>query len=235
MTVTTEWDDATERWTIDVPVDRSTIDLAAALEAATERIETAGGGLVHLWVHDIDDDADALATGAGFSAHRDLWQLRCALPAEPSPLTTRAFTPSDAEALVGVNNRAFSWHPEQNGMTPKSLAATMAEPWYNPEGFRLYEVDGELKGFCWTKVHADDDPVLGEIFVIAVDPSMHGQGLGSPMTRAGLDWLAAQGIEHGMLYVESDNDPANRTYDKIGFHRHRTDRAYHRTIGPGAP
>ena len=66
----------------------------------------------------------------------------------------------------------------------------------------------------------------------AFDPSMHGQGLGSPMTRAGLDWLAAQGIEHGMLYVESDNDPANRTYEKIGFHRHRTDRAYHRTIEP---
>ncbi len=46
------------------------------------------------------------------------------------------------------------------------------------------------------------------------------------MTLAGLDWICDQGIEHALLYVESDNDPANATYRKIGFHHHRTDRAY---------
>ena len=29
-----------------------------------------------------------------------------------------------------------------------------------------------------------------------------------------------------MLYVESDNDPANATYVGLGFVRHHTDRAY---------
>jgi predicted GNAT family acetyltransferase len=46
------------------------------------------------------------------------------------------------------------------------------------------------------------------------------------MTLAGLAWLADHGLEHGMLYVESDNDPANATYASIGFSRHHTDRAY---------
>lgn len=234
MTATTEWDQAARRWTIDVPDQRPDLDVAATIRAGVDHIRNNGGGLVHLWIHGVDDATDQAAVAAGFEAHRDLWQLRCPLPAEPSPLETRAFTPADTEALIGVNNRAFSWHPEQSGMTSESLAATMREPWYEPEGFRLYEVEGELKGFCWTKVHSDHDPVLGEIFVIAVDPSMHGKGLGSPMTRAGLDWLAARGIEHGMLYVESDNAPANRTYEKIGFHRHRTDRAYHRTVEPSS-
>lgn len=219
-----------DRWTIDVPDQRDSEDLPAALDAAIAEIAEKGGGETHLWIHDIDDPADAIANAAGFTAHRDLWQLRCALPAEPSTIETRAFTPADADAMIGVNNRAFSWHPEQSGMTRDSLAATMAEPWFDPDGFRLFERDGEVLGFCWTKVHADEDPVLGEIFVIAVDPSAHGQGLGSPMTRAGLDWLAAKGIEHGMLYVESDNAAANRTYEKIGFRHHRTDRAYNRTI-----
>ena len=46
------------------------------------------------------------------------------------------------------------------------------------------------------------------------------------MTLAGLEWLADQGLTVGMLYVESDNDPANATYEGIGFRRHHTDRAY---------
>lgn len=225
-----------ERWTIVVPLDRAGVDVAAELTDATSHIARSGGGLVHCWVQGVqghggvDDDADELLGAFGFVAHRDLWQLRCPLPAPPSTIETRAFTAADAEALVRVNNRAFSWHPEQGSMTAQTLAATQAEPWYDPEGFRLYEHDGELLGFCWTKIHSDVDPVLGEIFVIAVDPAAHGHGLGSPMTRAGLDWLSNQGIECAMLYVESDNDPANRTYERIGFRHHRTDRAYNRTI-----
>ena len=90
---------------------------------------------------------------------------------------------------------------------------------------------------CFTKVTNSSDsagprsiatpiPNLGEIYVIAIDPSRHGKGLGKPMTLAGLAWLADHGLEHGMLYVESDNDPANATYAAIGFSRHHTDRAY---------
>ena len=44
------------------------------------------------------------------------------------------------------------------------------------------------------------------------------------------DWISDQGIEHALLYVESDNDPANATYRKIGFRHYRTDRAYNLTI-----
>lgn len=230
MTVVTTLNDNSGDWTIDVSNERTGVDLASELDAAIAHISDAGGGSADLWVHAIDDDADAVVLAAGFEAFRDLWQLRCPLPAEPSTIETRAYTDADADAMIGVNNRAFSWHPEQSGLSRERLAATMSEGWYNPDGFRIYERDGEILGFCWTKVHADEDPVLGEIFVIAVDPSAHGQGLGSPMTRAGLDWLAAQGITQGMLYVESDNDAANRVYERIGFVHHRTERAYRRTI-----
>ena len=230
MTVTTTRDGDTNRWTIDISHERDGIDVAGALHGALADIAHAGGGDAELWIHAVDDTADAAAVAVGFVAFRDLWQLRCPLPAEPSTIETRAYTDADADAMIGVNNRAFSWHPEQSGLNREHLAATMSEDWYDPEGFRIHERDGEIVGFCWTKSHRDEDPVLGEIFVIAVDPSAHGQGLGSPMTRAGLDWLAAQGIDHGMLYVESDNDPANRVYERIGFVHHRTERAYRRTI-----
>jgi mycothiol synthase len=106
----------------------------------------------------------------------------------------------------------------------------MAEPWFDADGFLLHERDGRLAGFCWTKVHPAEpalgDPPMGEIYAIAIDPDFHGQGLGGPMTLAGLAWLAAQGLTVGMLYVESDNHPAVRTYERIGFTVHHVDRAY---------
>jgi mycothiol synthase len=206
-----------------VPEDRNTLDLHVEIAAT---LAATDGGPVQLWIREVDDEADAVATAMGFRRHRDLWQLRCSLPSESSGLTTRGYTPDDLEEFIGVNNRAFHWHPEQGGLTREAVEATMNEPWFDPDGFRLFHEDDVLVGFCWTKIHRDLEPDLGEVYVIAIDPSRHGQGLGRPMTLAGLEWLAAQGLEHGMLYVESDNHPANATYAAIGFSRHHTDRAY---------
>lgn len=213
------------RWVIVVDEDRSDLDLRSDLNSALASLD---GGTVQLWVKAVDGTCDDIALAAGFARYRDLWQLRCALPNAPTDLTTRGFTPDDLDEFVAVNNRAFAWHPEQGGLTTASVESTMAEPWFDPDGFRLYHKDGKLVGFCWTKIHPDQDPALGEIYVIAIDTSHHGLGLGKPMTLAGLEWLAAQGLTTGMLYVESDNDPANATYASIGFSRHHTDRAYQR-------
>jgi mycothiol synthase len=205
-------------------------DPAAHLAQAVQEVRDHGGGRLVLWVERVEDELDAAATAAGMARWRDLLQMRCPLPAAPTDLPVRAFTPADADAFLEVNNRAFSWHPEQGGMTHEALAERMAEPWFDADGFLLHEREGRLAGFCWTKVHPADpalgDPPMGEIYAIAIDPDFHGQGLGKPMTLAGLAWLAAQGLAVGMLYVESDNHPAVRTYERIGFTVHHVDRAY---------
>jgi mycothiol synthase len=205
-------------------------DPSAHIAGAVADVHAAGGGRLVLWVERVDDELDAAATAAGLTRWRDLFQMRCALPAAPSDLPVRAYTDADADDFLAVNNRAFAWHPEQGNMTREGLRERTSAPWFDPRGFLLYEQDGRLAGFCWTKVHPADpvlgDPSMGEIYAIAVDPDFHGRGIGGPLTLAGLDWLARQGLEVGMLYVESDNHAAVRTYERIGFTVHHVDRAY---------
>jgi mycothiol synthase len=85
---------------------------------------------------------------------------------------------------------------------------------------------------CWTKVHAQADPPMGEIYVISVDPDFHGRGWGRALTRAGLDWLAHRGLTVGMLYVDADNVAATTMYRSMGFVEHHVDRAYLLTVTP---
>ena len=183
------------------------------------------GRLVSLEADPASDDDHRTAAAAGLALLRRIDQLRVALPlAVDGPIPeTRAFDPAhDAAAFLELNNRAFYWHPDQSDWTHDDLANRMAEPWFDAEGFRLLEGDGKLIGFCWTKVHppTDEDPALGEIYVIAVDPDAHGRGHGRGLTRAGLDHLATRGLRVGMLHVEHDNASAMALYTGLGFTEH---------------
>lgn len=76
---------------------------------------------------------------------------------------------------------------------------------------------GQMTGFCWTKIHPDAKPPVGEIYIIGAHPDYQGRGLGRALVLAGLDWLHGQGLTIGMLYVEANNDPAVRLYHRLGF------------------
>ncbi len=113
-----------------------------------------------------------------------------------------------------------------------------------------------LVGFHWTKVHGGHDadephehpdgtvhehehehtpghehhdhPPIGEVYIVGVDPSEQGRGLGPALTLTGLHSLQDRGLADVLLYVDESNEAAVKTYTRLGFERHATDVLYRR-------
>lgn len=206
----------------------SELDLAVApaargrgLGSALGELAVAEPGPLTAWSHGDHPAAAALAARWGFARTRELWVMRrpsgVPLPAVAPPpgVRIRDYGSSDADAVLSVNAAAFAHHPEQGALDAAGLAERMAEPWFDPAGLLLaVDEEGDLLGFHWTKQH---DAAVGEVYVVGVSPAAQGRGLGRVLTVAGLHHLAARGVAEVLLYVESDNTPARRLYEDLGF------------------
>jgi mycothiol synthase len=207
--------------------------------------KTAGHN--QFWAHGTLEPAQATASALGLVGVRELVQMRRSLRDVPDTVApvpgvkvrTYAGAGDDTE-LLRVNNAAFVEHPEQGGWTEAELAERRGEPWFDPAGLFLAFADsssdhaGKLLGFHWTKVHLDQ-PGLGEVYVLGVDPSAQRRGLGQLLTAIGIESLARRLADSAeptvMLYVESDNVAAVRTYELSGFTTYSVDTAYARLAG----
>lgn len=201
--------------------------------------EVLGSGGARIWAYAGHPAVPVLAASTGLHPVRELWRMRAPLPLDPDPgpvlpdgVTVRQFTPGqDEDAWLAVNAAAFVGHPEQGRLTRAELDARIAADWFDPRGFFLAERDGALIAFHWTKVHwteehrgeaasnrlASSPDAAGEIYVLGVDPTAHGGGLGSALARIGLRHLAAQGLPSVLLYVDAANAPAVAVYRRLGF------------------
>lgn len=202
----------------------------AALDAA--RRHDAAGRL-GLWAHGDHPSANALALSLGLRRGRSLVQMRRPLTDDlPAPtlaegVVLREFRPgADDDAWLAVNARAFVDLPDQGSLSAADLRARLAQPWFDPAGFLVAEgAGGAMLGFHWTKVHngrtveGHFHAPMGEVYVLGVDPSAHGTGLGTALTLAGLRYLRDRGLDGVMLYVESTNLSAIHLYERLGFVR----------------
>jgi mycothiol synthase len=229
------------QWVLGLAVDPAVGTSAAVLallRTAAAHVAARGGGTLVLWRFAPGEADDAVLRDAGFRATRELFQMRVALPIAEEPqwpagVQVRAFRPGEDDAeWIDVNNRAFAGHAEQGGWTQTTLQRRMAEPWFDPSLFLVAVDDDGIAGFNWCKVHAPagDEPALGEIFVIGVDPRAKHQRLGRPLALAGLGAMADRGISTGMLFCAADNERALGLYRSLGFEVHRVDRAYEHTV-----
>ena len=74
-------------------------------------------------------------------------------------------------------------------------------------------------GYIGIRIHPED--MMGEIYIIAVDPDHQGRGAASMLMRFAFDEIKRAGMK--MVMVETGGDPghapARRAYEAIGFER----------------
>ena len=204
----------------------------------------AGGGLLYLWVHWVEDPKATLAFAMGFRIERELAFMTRALtasppaPAFPVGVEVRTYRPGrDDAAFLAVNNAAFLGHPENGGWSEADLAERRALDWFDPDSLLLAWRGHELLGFHWTKWHGhDEEPPahepVGEVYVLGIAPAAQGLGLGRALLRAGLAHLYVRGCRRIVLYVDNASEGARRLYTTEGFTTESLEVCYAEDVWP---
>jgi mycothiol synthase len=83
-----------------------------------------------------------------------------------------------------------------------------------------------MASFCWTKMHHENNSMMGEIYVIAVQPELGGQGIGRKTAIAGLVAASHKGAKEAMLFVDADNASGVAMYNSLGFTVHHEEHSF---------
>lgn len=97
--------------------------------------------------------------------------------------------------------------------------------------FYIYERGGKIAGFYRATRYPGRVRHVASLGTLAVDPALHGQGIALAMVTEAIDTLIAEGVKRIELIVESDNAPALRFYEKLGFEREGTLRKFYKRAG----
>jgi mycothiol synthase len=224
---------------VELVVDPKFRGAGVGKQLLAKAIEICGKEL-RLWVHGDQPAANALTTSFGFEKIRTVLQMRRALTniqqlpdlgkVVGKDIVIRSFLPGiDSDAWLSLNNKVFKEHPEQGNWQLTDLNIRINEEWFDEQGFFLAEVDNKIIGSTWTKIHGSHThqhegeieshahPVIGEIYITAVDQAYAGRGIGKVLTITALNYLKYQGLSDAMLYVDFDNKVALYLYESLGF------------------
>lgn len=83
--------------------------------------------------------------------------------------------------------------------------------------FFVYEVDGEIVGFCKATRLPGRSSHVAHLGPLAVSPRFHGRGYAAPMIREVLARLEQNGALRFELLAEADNPRGIAFYRKLGF------------------
>jgi L-amino acid N-acyltransferase YncA len=107
---------------------------------------------------------------------------------------------------LSVEKRAEGW--EKNLSDPKTKTAVF-----------VAESDNEIVGFCCVGPSREGEvaDVVGELYAIYVESSKQGQGIGSALVQAGLEYLKNEGFKKATLWVLKTNTLSICFYESKGW------------------
>lgn len=102
------------------------------------------------------------------------------------------------------------------------------EEMLNSGSFWVWEVDGRIAGFYRTTRYPGRVSHVTMLGTLAVDPTLHGRGIGRAMIDDALVHLREDGVRRVELYAESDNAQALAFYKRLGFVHEGTLREFYK-------
>jgi mycothiol synthase len=193
---------------------------------ALEALERSGAP-VTVWLRAAQPQDLLAAHAAGWRTRRELHVL--ARPLSDGPVEVpegvhllRGFDATrDVDEVVAVLGRAHGTRhahapsSPDGGWSTERFARRTATSLHDPADLRVAtDAHGTIVGVHWLKRRG---PATGEVHNLAVDPSLHGQGIGRRLLRDGLRHLADLGMHEVLLWVDGTNEPAVALYRAEGF------------------
>src|SRR5262245_61962556 len=94
----------------------------------------------------------------------------------------------------------------------------------HPDSFvAVAESSSEIVGYVFAAIGGTSWKDLrgpgGYIHDIYVDERARGQGAGSDLLRAALEWIQSRGMSQTVLFSKTGNDSAQRLFTKMGFRK----------------
>lgn len=130
-------------------------------------------------------------------------------------LALRAWEPVFASLAAAMDKAVFeTFYPDWRTVQAASVESTLMS-----DEVRSWVMDSEngILGFVSGKLHQNDK--MGEIFMVAVEPSMQNTGIAQALCRAAEEWMKASGMM--IVMVETGGDaghaPARATYERLGY------------------
>lgn len=94
--------------------------------------------------------------------------------------------------------------------------------------FWVWPLDGRIAGFYRATRYPGRVSHVVQLGTLAVDPGLHGRGIGRAMIEDALGHFRAEGARRVELYAESDNTQALAFYRRLGFVHEGTLRAFYK-------
>ncbi|XSG77170.1 GNAT family N-acetyltransferase [Herpetosiphon llansteffanensis] len=130
-------------------------------------------------------------------------------------LSLRAWAPVFASMAAAMDAAVFShfypdWQQDQRKAVADVCAAETNQVW-------VALLDQQLAGFVSTTLHQATS--MGEIVMLAVDPSYQQRGVGAALTNFAVEQFRSAGMRVAMVETGGDpgHEPARQTYAKQGF------------------
>ncbi len=135
-------------------------------------------------------------------------------------LHIRRIGPDEWQVFRGIRLAALQEAPYAFGSTYEAEVGAGEESWRHRLSERtrfVAEIDAQVVG----TVGAGPGEFSGAAALTAlwVDPGFRGQGVGSALVEAVLDWAKSQGFSQVLLWVTEVNHKAERLYERQGFAR----------------